>query len=311
MSSPIPFQECARLAGAHDNVAIATRTIDAGSRVVMAKGEQTIPFTVLLGHRFAVSSVDSGEVLLSWGRPFGRAIRPIAAGDYICNEEILRALSVRRVVGFFPETPNFVSRIVPYRLDEATFRPAPPVEQVDSPAAFLGYQRTGHRGSGTRNFIVLLGTSSRTGSFVRQLAARFAPLTRVHPPIDGIVPVAHTEGGDPEMPNNREEVLRTLAGFIVHPNVGAVLAVDYGFEPINNRELRNWMERHDYPLDHTLHRFLTLEGSLAAAETEAEAQIRRWLPAVAASPLGLTLPAPFGGRIFQRRSASRFLTSLR
>ncbi|MEZ5274775.1 MAG: UxaA family hydrolase [Opitutaceae bacterium] len=284
MSSPIPFQACARLAGPRDNVAIATCTIDAGSRVLMPNGERTVPFTVLLGHRFAVSSVGAGEDLLSWGRPFGKAIRPIVAGEYVCNEEILRALSVRKAGGVFPETPNFVSRIVAYRLDESTFCPAPPVEQVDSPAAFLAHQRTGRRGSGTRNFVVLLGTSSRTGSFVRKLAARVAGLARIHPSIDGIVPVAHTEGGDPEMPNNREEVLRTLAGFMVHPNVGAVLAVDYGVEPINNRELRNWMERHDYPLDHTLHRFLSLEGSHAAAETEAEAQIRRWLPAVAASP---------------------------
>ena len=40
------------------------------------------------------------------------------------------------------------------------------------------------------------------------------------PNVDGIVPVAHTEGGH-QNPNNRELLLRTLAGFMAHPNVGA------------------------------------------------------------------------------------------
>ena len=283
MSSPIRFEECARLAGEHDNAAIATRTIEAGSRVTLPMGDIPIPFTVLLGHRFAVSPVAEGDVLLSWGRPFGRAIRPIAAGEYIRNGEILRALSVRRPAGSFPEAPNFVSGIVPYLLDEKAFRPAPSVGQVDPPATFPGYERTGGRGTGTRNFIVLLGTSSRTGSFVRQMASRLAALVHDEPSIDGIVPVAHTEGGDSGVPNNREEVLRALAGFIVHPNVGAILAVDYGREPVNNRILREWMVREGYPLDDVPHRFLTIDQSHAEAAAEVESQVRQWLPPVAAS----------------------------
>ena len=59
-----------------------------------------------------------------------------------------------------------------------------------------------------------------------QLAARLQPLARINPSIDGIVAIAHTEGGGPGEPNNSAEVLRALAGFLVHPNVGAVLAVD-------------------------------------------------------------------------------------
>ena len=93
---------------------------------------------------------------------------------------------------------------------------------------------------GTRNTIVLLGTISRTAGFVRQLEAKLRSEARNYPNIDGIVAVAHTEGDVPN-PNNLEFTLRTLAGFMVNPNVGAVLAVDYGIEPINNALLQEYL----------------------------------------------------------------------
>ena len=68
-------------------------------------------------------------------------------------------------------------------------------------------------------------------------------------PIDGIVAVAHAEGGGRGEPNNAGDVLRALAGFMVHPNVGAVLAIDFGVEPITNARLRAYMEEHGYPLE--------------------------------------------------------------
>ena len=46
--------------------------------------------------------------------------------------------------------------------------------------------------------LVLAGTSSRAASFARQLTARLQLLARVTPGIDGIVAVAHTEGGAPD-----------------------------------------------------------------------------------------------------------------
>ena len=44
----------------------------------------------------------------------------------------------------------------------------------------------GRRGTGTRNTIVILGTTSRTAAFARQLTARLQPLARVHPSLDGM-----------------------------------------------------------------------------------------------------------------------------
>ena len=44
---------------------------------------------------------------------------------------------------------------------------------------------------------------------------------------DGFVSLCHTEGSVPGA-LNRELVLRTLAGLVVHPNCGAILLLDYG-----------------------------------------------------------------------------------
>ena len=88
---------------------------------------------------------------------------------------------------------------------------------------------------------------------------------------------------------------------MVHPNVGAVLAVDYGVEPITNARLRAFMREHRYPLDDVPHHFLTLNRGLAAGLAEGERIVRDWLPKVSAQrrtdePLsGLRIALQCGG----------------
>jgi altronate dehydratase len=278
---PLDPAAVGRLPAPNDNVAIAVRRLEAGTPLAFPGGPRTLAHTVLEGHRFAVKAIGAGEPLLSWGLTFGVATRAIAPGDYVCNQSMLDALGVRRIEGVkLPAAPNFEDKLEPFILDEKTFRPGAAVERVAKPRTFSGYRRPGKRGVGTRNFIVVLGTTSRTAAFARQLTARLQTLARVHPGIDGIVAIAHTEGDGPGQPNNTAEVLRALAGFIVHPNVGAVLAVDYGVEPVNNTLLRDFMRERGYALDDVSHHFLTLSGALADGLAEGERIVRSWLPAV-------------------------------
>ena len=125
--------------------------------------------------------------------------------------------------------------------------------------------------------IVILGTSSLVGGFVRTLAQQTAPLAAGFDNVDGIVPVAHTEGGHRD-PNNRELLLRTLAGFFVHPNVGAVVAVDYGAETITNADLREYLREHDYPLEAVEHRFFSLAPSFDNSVAYFKELFAEWLP---------------------------------
>ena len=283
MSEAVSFDDVARLPLPGDNVAIATRRLEAGTNIRNSGREFVLSHTMLEGHRFSIVRIEEGEPLLSWNLPFGVAIRSIAPGDYVSNAGIIEALGLRDLDFDLPDSPNFEDRIVPFDIDETTFQPGRQVDPTDHPRTFEGYRRN-KRGVGTRNMILLLGTSSRTGSFVKRLEDRLKHHVDAHPNIDGIVAVAHTEGGETGRPNNYEYVLRTLSGFCVHANVGAVLAVDYGAEAITNEDLATYIDQHDYPIDDLPHRFLRIDKDLEDSLSEAQAIVETWLDSVNATP---------------------------
>ena len=269
----------ARLPLPDDNLAIAIRRLEAGSTIRHGTAEFQLSHSVLEGHRFAITSIPAGRALRSWTLPFGRALTHIAAGDYICNRAMLEALEGRRVDVTLPDVPNFVDVVEPYHFDDTRFQPGPRVAGPPRAQTFRGYARTGERGVGTRNYVVVLGTSSRTSSFARELAHRCRDLAA--PGLDGVVAIAHTEGGGGDRPNNADCLLRALAGFMVHPNVGAVIAVDYGSEAITNRDLEHYLVEQDYPLAHVPHRFMSLTGAFQTHLQDGERQIREWCERVA------------------------------
>ena len=307
------FDEVGRLPAPGDNVAIATRRLEAGTRVERGGSGFVIPHTVLEGHRFAIEEIPEGEDLLSWGLPFGQALVGMSPGDYACNEKILRVLRDRfrtaparpdedpegtsdqgggRVPGGYeksgldlPEEPNFRdAELEPYVLDEEGLRPGEQVPLHDEPRTFMGYRRGGARGVGTRNYVVVLGVNSRLTGFVRALEYEMNGVSDAYENVDGIVCVAHTEGGEGRTPNNLDLLLRTLSGFMVNPNVGAVLAIDGGDEgAVANGALRRYAEEHGYPLDEVPHEFMSLEGSFRADLDRAKAQVMDWLEDVNAA----------------------------
>ena len=286
----VPFDAVARLPQDADNVAIATRRLEAGLPIEHDGRHFTLDTTILVGHRFAIEPVAEGEPLLSWGLPFGVATRPIAPGQYVCNAGMIEALSGRSLDFTIPQQPNFKDRIIPYEVDAAAFRPGRQVDRYKEDRTFLGFRRAGGRGVGTRNTIVILGTTSSTAAFARSLAQALQPAAAPFAGFDGIVAIAHTEGSGYERLNNRDFVLRTLAGLIVHPNVGAVLAVDTpelhttAGQSISNAELESYLRAQNYPLAEVTHLFYTLTGDWQADLTAASATVERWLPEIATLP---------------------------
>jgi altronate dehydratase len=269
------FNDIARLASPEDNVAIASKRLELGTSIEFKQKVFTLSSTILEGHRFAIQPMSPGQKLLSWGLPFGMAIKEIQAGDYICNLSMLETLRGRSIEAQLPKEANFNDVIHPYTLEQV--EPTRALPLYKEMKFFQGYNR-GRRGVGTRNYIVLLGTSSLTSSYVKALEHKF----KHHPGsgIDGIVAVAHTEGGTDSKPNNYDLVLRTLAGFVVHPNVAAVLCVDYGHEAVNNKVLNHYMQQHHYPLSEVIHHFISLEQDFAASLEQGEKIVREWLAPV-------------------------------
>jgi altronate dehydratase len=277
----VAFEAIGRIPAPGDNVAIATGRLQAGTRFSLGNEIHTLKSSLLEGQRFAIEPIKKGRDLLSWALPFGRALRLIEPGEYLCNAGILEALNLRRLDFELPEAANFEDHAERFVLDQASFVPGLQVEPVADPATFDGFARPGGRGVGTRNDIVILGTSSLTAGFARALERRMNSESMQHGNIGRIVAVTHTEGGAAK-PNNLELVLRTLAGFMAHPNVGAVLALDYGSEAVNNRLLEDYMRAHGHPLDHVLHRFYSIDRNFDSALGACAGILGDWLAPVGA-----------------------------
>jgi altronate dehydratase len=278
---PFIFEEVARLPGAGDNAAIALRTLLAGSRILIRQLVFEFAHTILEGHRFAVHRIRKGERLLSWGLPFGLALRDVEPGEYLCNERILRVLAARGLGTGLPKQPNFEDYRLPYSLDETRFRPGAQAVTSGPPRTFEGFRR-GARGAGTRNYIIILGVNSRVGPFVRRVAAEFQNVRAEFPNIDGVAAIEHTEGGSASRPFNLDLTLRTLAGFFAHPNVAAVLVVDDGSAPLSNAALGAFLQTHreNYPADILIREFFSVGKSFSAAQRSAARKVKSWLPRV-------------------------------
>src|SRR5687768_15498883 len=110
----LSFAAAGRIPAEGDNVAIAVRTLPVGSRVLIRQLVFEFSHTVLEGHRFALFRIRKGEPLLSWGLPFGLALRDIEPGEYVCNERILRVLRERHVDFELPAAPNFIDFRLPF-----------------------------------------------------------------------------------------------------------------------------------------------------------------------------------------------------
>jgi altronate dehydratase len=252
-----------------DNAAIATRRIEPGESFPLDGAIIRIQGSVLEGHRVAARPIAAGELILSWGLPFGRALRAIAPGEYLCNARILEILKERHVDFQFSAQANFENYRLPFKLDERTFRAGEQSPLYNESQYFDGYLRSSERGAGTRNYVVVLATSSRANSVARAVAADFKNAKGV----DGVVAVTHTEGGGLSRPNNFDLVVRTLNGFLKNPNIAAFVAIDEGDEPVNNRLITV----KDPP-----GAFVSILGDFDRAVAEAKAQVARLLPIASA-----------------------------
>ena len=275
----IPFEEVGRLPFASDNVAIATKDLDAGSSIQLPDFAITLSHSVLEGHRFAVKPIQEGDELLSWGMPFGRATRTIKPGEYVCNEGVLESLAGRNLDITLPGIANFSDEITPFEFNNDGFTPQAQVKSQPVEQYFFGYDRGTQRGVGTRNYVLLLGVSSRVAGFVRHVEKHYESISDSFPGVDGVVGVVHTEGDDAEI-NNKELVLRTLAGFVVHPNAGAVILIDDGSESIAIGDVITYLEKHSYPVGQMLVETVSVQGMFVEQVNRCRKVLDEWLPLV-------------------------------
>jgi altronate dehydratase small subunit len=66
-----------------DNVAVATRTIEAGESVMIEGRPVSLPDRVPTGHKLALVFIATGEKILKYGLPIGSATRDIRPRQYV------------------------------------------------------------------------------------------------------------------------------------------------------------------------------------------------------------------------------------
>ncbi|MEM7334814.1 MAG: UxaA family hydrolase [Chloroflexota bacterium] len=270
----LELRDIGRLADDLDNCAIATTTLLPNTAVSHNNIQFTISHHILEGHRFAIHPIKAGEHLTSWGFPFGTALTDISIGEYVSNDAMLKELGSRNLSFSLPKAPNFTDDIPPFKLKADSLKAAVYSQQLMPTATFMGYKRDGNRGVGTRNFIALLSLTTITSGFVNFLKKQITASLTNPPNIDGIVALTHTEGHS-EYANNYGLFLRTMAGFIIHPNVGAVLIVDDGQG--NNERLKAYLQANDYPLNSVYHHFLSIHENFNEKLEESKLIIKRWV----------------------------------
>ncbi len=271
---PLSMSEIARFPSPNDNAVIALRDLKKG---VLMRHEDTsiqLEHDVLVGHRFAPVDIEKGDLITSWNYPFGRAMRNIRAGEYLCNRKVLFRLSIQEGLRYtslrIPGEPNFDDEIPEFRFDEAAWRPPAEVFRYSNSPSFPGFER-GERGTGTRNHLVILSTSAGTSVLVKRLEALFRDRCAEWENVDSIVGIRHTEGEEDESVE-RNRTIRTLAGLVANPNVGGFVAIDSGrTAELSNAELCSGMAGSGIPAERQ--RFMSASDSVERDLEEASALV--------------------------------------
>ncbi len=191
-----------------DNVAIARVPLSPGATVVVAGKSVKVLESIPAGHKVCLTAIRAGDNVTRYGQAIGKAKMDIAPGQHIHTQNLAFH---DHEVGF-----EFPSVEVPY--------PAPPAAMP----TFLGYQREDGR-AGTRNYVAVVAASNCAAYTVDWIADSFEPGS-LGPNVDGVVAFPHGEGCGHSIGPDTDQLRRTLAGVLNHPNVGAALIIGLGCE---------------------------------------------------------------------------------
>jgi len=187
-----------------DNVAIARVPLGAGMTVRGVTSRAAIP----AGHKIALRAIAPGENVIRYGQIIGRAKVRIEPGEHVHTHNL-----------------GFEELSLDYEFP-ATEIPIP-AAPADAPT-FLGYARADGR-AGTRNYIAVVAASNCAAHTAELIAASYA-----HQPmpenVDGVVAFPHGEGCGHTIGPDTEQLQRTLAGVLDHPNVSSAVLLGLGCE---------------------------------------------------------------------------------
>jgi len=227
------LEECALLLRPDDDVAVTTRELPAGTRLLTAAGEIVLPGDVPRSHKVAVRDLSAGSVVHKYGQSIGRATADIAAGEHVHVHNLGMDSAARA-----------------YEFGTArTTLPAP-----SGPArTFQGYIRANGR-VGTRNYVGVLTSVNCSASSAKMIAEQFRGMALdAFPNVDGVVALTHQSGcGLVPGSEGANTLVRTLRGYAQHPNFGGLLVLGLGCEMVPVQSLLDGLDVSADTIVHTL-----------------------------------------------------------
>lgn len=191
-----------------DNVVVARVPLAPGLEFTTGGAATTVSQPVPPGHKVAIAPIREGEPVRRWGQMIGRASRPIGPGEHVHVHNLA-----------------YEERAVDYQF---------PAEELPLPRpaaaapTFLGYLREDGR-AGTRNYIAVVAASN-CASHAVALAARVFEDAPLPAGVDGVAAFPIEGGCGIAIGPDTEQLQRTLAGVMLHPNVAGAVLVGLGCE---------------------------------------------------------------------------------
>ena len=192
---------------ATDNVAIARVPVAAGTELKVDGQTLVALEPIPAGHKIALTTISRGEVVRRYGQVIGRAKYDIHTGHHV-------------------HTHNLAFEELHFDYEFPTGETALPARRAAP--TFLGYPR--EDGSvGTRNYIAVVAASN-CAAHTAELIAHSFDGESLPANVDGVVAFPHGEGCGHTIGPDTEQLRRTLAGVLAHPNVSAAVILGLGCE---------------------------------------------------------------------------------
>src|SRR5580698_11042604 len=195
---------------AQDNVMVAVDEIRVGDA---PSGGPTASARVPKGHKIATALIETGAPILKFGQIIGFASKPIEAGEWVHEHNV--------VMHEFSRDYHFSEGAKPEI-----------ILPLSQQATFQGYRRANGK-AGTRNYLAILTSVNCSATVARLIAKEVerSDMLADYPNVDGIIALVHGTGcGIAAKGEGFDALMRTQWGYAGNPNIGATLMVGLGCE---------------------------------------------------------------------------------
>lgn len=191
-----------------DNVAVALQDLAADDVLDIGEFHVKLAQPVARGHKFALTAIEPGQMIVKYGLPIGHALTLIQPGEHIHSQNAKTNLS---------------------DLDEYEYQP----EFMDLPPQMADREvqiyRRANGNVGIRNELWIIPTVGCVNGIARQIQQRFLKETQDAEGIDGVYLFSHPFGCS-QLGQDHENTRTMLQNMVRHPNAGAVLVIGLGCE---------------------------------------------------------------------------------